>query len=202
MTGGDIYAEIQDVDIYRRCSHTNKKILVTSQLHMQTKYKVVLVTMEISKLTRLEVSPNNTLCQTGRGLIPILFMACVCTARKANYHSYKGEATTGHWGINRNRKFLSWKEFTWISNCSGLRQFFESDEHHDQYIKDAEQSYSNTTSLFGTAMPKGLSNMTLCHGIAWAGTHGGRSTMLKNVPKLPKWQLELSRQRHKYLLPG
>jgi hypothetical protein len=26
------------------------------------------------------------------------------------------------------------QEFTWISDCSGLRQFFESDEHRDRYI--------------------------------------------------------------------
>ena len=58
-------------------------------------------------------------------------MARVCTTREADYHSYKGEAATGRWAINKNRKFLSWKEFTWISDCSGLRQFFESDKHRD-----------------------------------------------------------------------
>jgi hypothetical protein len=72
--------------------------------------------------------------KTGPRLIPILFMARLCTAREADYHSYKGEAATGRWAINKNRKFLSWKEFTWISDCSGLRQFFESDEHRDRYI--------------------------------------------------------------------
>jgi hypothetical protein len=73
--------------------------------------------------------------KTGPRLIPILFMARLCTAPEADYHSYKGEATTGQWPINKNRMFLSWKEFTWISDCSGLRQFFESDEHWDRYIK-------------------------------------------------------------------
>jgi hypothetical protein len=29
---------------------------------------------------------------------------------------------------------LSWKEFTWISDCKGLCQFFESEEHRDRYI--------------------------------------------------------------------
>jgi hypothetical protein len=56
-------------------------------------------------------------------------------AREADYNSYKGEAATGRWAINKNRKFLSWKEFRWISDCSGLRQFLESDEHWDRYIK-------------------------------------------------------------------
>jgi hypothetical protein len=45
--------------------------------------------------------------KTGPRLIPILFMACLCTARKASYHSYKGEAATRPWAINKNRKFLS-----------------------------------------------------------------------------------------------
>jgi hypothetical protein len=61
-------------------------------------------------------------------------MARLYTTREAGYHSYKGEAATGRLAINKNRKFLSWKDFTWISNCSGQRQFFESDEHRDQYI--------------------------------------------------------------------
>ena len=72
--------------------------------------------------------------KSGPRLIPILFMSRLCTAREADYHSYKGEAATGRWAINKNRKFLSWKAFTWISDCSGLRQFFESDEHRDRYI--------------------------------------------------------------------
>ncbi len=72
--------------------------------------------------------------KTGPRLIPILFMSRLCTTREADYHSYKGEAATGRWAINKNRKFLSWKAFTWISDCSGLRQFFESDEHRDRYI--------------------------------------------------------------------
>lgn len=64
--------------------------------------------------------------KTGPHLIPILFMASLCTALEDDYHLYKGESTTGLWATSKNGKFLSWKAFSWISGCSRLRQFFES----------------------------------------------------------------------------
>ncbi len=49
------------------------------------------------------------------------------TEAELSYHSYVGEAATGRWAIGKFRKYLTGREFTWLTDCSGLRQFFESD---------------------------------------------------------------------------
>jgi hypothetical protein len=41
------------------------------------------------------------------------------------YHSYVGEAGVGVWAIEKNRYFLFGWRFTWITDCSGLKKFFE-----------------------------------------------------------------------------
>ena len=58
-------------------------------------------------------------------LRPIAFISRRCSDSERNYHSYVGEAATGIWAIEKFRHFLFGREFTWITDCSGLRQFFE-----------------------------------------------------------------------------
>jgi hypothetical protein len=60
-----------------------------------------------------------------------LFLSRLCKDTEQNYHSYVGEAATGRWAIGKLLRFLRWQEFTWITDCSGLRQFFSSDAHRD-----------------------------------------------------------------------
>jgi hypothetical protein len=42
-------------------------------------------------------------------------------------HSYVGEASTGRWAMLKFRRFLMGRECTWITDCSGLTKFFESE---------------------------------------------------------------------------
>eukprot|EP00978_Attheya_sp_CCMP212_P030582 scaffold112851_cov35-Attheya_sp.AAC.1 len=58
-------------------------------------------------------------------LRPIAFISRLCTRVEQTYHSYVGEAATGIWGIEKFRHLLFGREFTWITDCSGLRQFFD-----------------------------------------------------------------------------
>jgi hypothetical protein len=58
-------------------------------------------------------------------LRPIAFISRLCTRVEQAYHSYVGEAATGIWGIEKFRHLLFGREFTWITDCSGLRQFFD-----------------------------------------------------------------------------
>ena len=42
-------------------------------------------------------------------------------------HSFVGEASTGRWAMLKFKRFLVGKEFTWITDCSGLVKIFETD---------------------------------------------------------------------------
>ena len=44
-------------------------------------------------------------------------------------HSYVGEAATLCWGVEKFWKYCYGPKFTVVSDCSGLEQFFESDDH-------------------------------------------------------------------------
>ena len=65
--------------------------------------------------------------KSGLRLRPIAFISRMSTEAELSYHSYVGEAATGRWAIGKFRKYLTGREFTWLTDCSGLRQFFESD---------------------------------------------------------------------------
>jgi len=43
-------------------------------------------------------------------------------------HSYVGKAKAGVWAIEKLRCFLFGKEFTWITDCSGLKTFMETED--------------------------------------------------------------------------
>mmetsp|Transcript_357 Transcript_357/g.524 ORF Transcript_357/g.524 Transcript_357/m.524 type:complete len:620 (-) Transcript_357:114-1973(-) len=60
-------------------------------------------------------------------LRPIAFISRTCKGKERDYHSYVGEAATGRWAMKKFRQWLVGKEFTWITDCSGLIKFFEGD---------------------------------------------------------------------------
>mmetsp|Transcript_13167 Transcript_13167/g.31418 ORF Transcript_13167/g.31418 Transcript_13167/m.31418 type:complete len:1848 (-) Transcript_13167:281-5824(-) len=62
---------------------------------------------------------------SGLRLRPIAFISRICKGKEKDYHSYVGEAATGLWAMRKFRQWLVGREFTWISDCSGLTKFFE-----------------------------------------------------------------------------
>ena len=43
-------------------------------------------------------------------------------------HSYTGEAATGVWAIEKYKRHIFGREFTWMTDCNGLRQFFDGED--------------------------------------------------------------------------
>ena len=67
---------------------------------------------------------------TGLRLRPVLFLSHRINpkSRETGLHSYAGEAKAGVWAIEKLRCFLFGKEFTWITDCSGLKTFMETED--------------------------------------------------------------------------
>ena len=61
-------------------------------------------------------------------LRPIAFSSRKCNEGEGTMHSYTGEAATGVWAIEKYKRHLFGKEFTWMTDCNGLRQFFEGED--------------------------------------------------------------------------
>jgi len=57
-------------------------------------------------------------------LRPIAFVSQRNTEAEQSWHSYVGEAATGLWAMTKFKRYLMGKPFTWITDCSGIRQFF------------------------------------------------------------------------------
>ena len=57
----------------------------------------------------------------------IAFISRICKGKERDYHSFVGEAATGRWAMKKFRQWLIGKEFTWITDCSGLIKFFEGE---------------------------------------------------------------------------
>ncbi|HSN23535.1 MAG TPA: ribonuclease H family protein, partial [Methylomicrobium sp.] len=68
------------------------------------------------------------LTKSGLRLHPIAFISRRTSDPEKSYHSYVGEACAGIWAIEKFRPFLFGREFTWLTDCSGLRKFFEGDD--------------------------------------------------------------------------
>ena len=66
--------------------------------------------------------------KSGLRLHPIAFISRRTAGPEQSYHSYVGEACAGIWAIEKFRPYLFGREFTWLTDCSGLRKFFEGDE--------------------------------------------------------------------------
>lgn len=66
---------------------------------------------------------------TGRNLRlqPVAFLPRLCLLRESRYHSYCGKAA-GVWAIKKLWLYLYGREFTWITDFSGLQQFFKGDD--------------------------------------------------------------------------
>lgn len=64
---------------------------------------------------------------SGLRLRPVDFASRTCKGPECNYHSYVGEAACGRWAFQKFRKWLVGREFTWITDCSGLTRFFEGE---------------------------------------------------------------------------
>jgi hypothetical protein len=45
----------------------------------------------------------------------------------SSQHSFVGKAATGRWAMLKFKHHLISREFTWITDCSGLLKFFETD---------------------------------------------------------------------------
>ena len=58
-------------------------------------------------------------------LRPLAFASRRCTEQEGIYHSFTGEAATGVWAIEKYQRHLFGREFTWMTDCNGLRQFFD-----------------------------------------------------------------------------
>ena len=70
-----------------------------------------------------------TISNTPKRLRPISFISKrVTTQSEKALHSYMGEAGTGVWAMEKFRFYLFGREFTWICDCSGLINFFETNE--------------------------------------------------------------------------
>jgi RNase H-like domain found in reverse transcriptase len=61
-------------------------------------------------------------------LRPIAFSSRKCTDAEGNMHSFTGEAATGVWAIEKYKRHIFGREFTWMTDCNGLRQFFEGED--------------------------------------------------------------------------
>ncbi|CAJ1948175.1 unnamed protein product [Cylindrotheca closterium] len=60
-------------------------------------------------------------------LRPIAFISRICKGKECDYHSFVGEAATGRWAMKKFQQWLIGKEFTWITDCSGLTKFFQGE---------------------------------------------------------------------------
>jgi hypothetical protein len=59
-------------------------------------------------------------------LRPIKFISLL-RKESSPRHSFVGEASTGRWAFLKFRRHLMGREFTWITDCSGVKNFFETD---------------------------------------------------------------------------
>jgi hypothetical protein len=63
---------------------------------------------------------------SGLRLLPIAFIS-QRRPSPSSRHSFVGEASTGRWAMLKFKRYLLGREFTWITDCSGLTKFFETD---------------------------------------------------------------------------
>ena len=68
------------------------------------------------------------LTKSGLRLFPLAFISRRTTEIEESYHSYVGEACAGVWAIEKFRPWLFGREFTWLTDCSGLKKFFMGED--------------------------------------------------------------------------
>jgi hypothetical protein len=62
---------------------------------------------------------------SGLRLRPIAFISGRCKGKGQDYHSSVGEVATGRWGMIKFKLYLWFRPFTWITDCSGIYNFYE-----------------------------------------------------------------------------
>ena len=66
------------------------------------------------------------LSKSGPRLRPIAFYSRKATGPERSYHSFIGEAGCGRWAMAKSRKLIIGRPFIWLTDCSGLKRFFET----------------------------------------------------------------------------
>lgn len=61
-------------------------------------------------------------------LRPVAFSSRKCNESESAMHSYTGEAATEVWAIEKYKRRLFGKEFTWMTDCNGLQQILGGGE--------------------------------------------------------------------------
>ena len=88
---------------------------------------------EVAKEHEIQETTGTTACNFNKHmrqllLRPIAFSSRKCTETESSMHSYTGEAATGVWAIEKHKRHLFGKDFTWMTDCNGLRQFFDGED--------------------------------------------------------------------------
>ena len=72
----------------------------------------------------------------GLRLRPIAFISRrTQTAIEKSAHSYVGEAGTIRWAVGKFRHYLYGASFTVLTDCSGLKSFFENTDHASHVVQ-------------------------------------------------------------------
>ncbi len=71
----------------------------------------------------------------GIRLRPIEFISRATSMAEKSFHSYVGEASVARWAFPRWKRYLLGRVFTWLSDCSGLKRFFDGDDHPTHTIQ-------------------------------------------------------------------
>jgi len=66
------------------------------------------------------------LSKNGPRFRPVAFISRKTTDPERSYHSYVGEAGCGRWAMIKWRKMIVGRPFIWLTDCSGLRRFFDT----------------------------------------------------------------------------
>ena len=61
---------------------------------------------------------------SGLRLRPLQFISKRCTPSERSLHSSVGELSTGRWAFLKWTKYLWYKPFIWITDCSGIIKFW------------------------------------------------------------------------------
>ena len=64
---------------------------------------------------------------SGLRLRPVVFASRKCVGKEVHWHSSVGELATGRWAMDKFRIYLWIREFTWITDCSGIIKFYDMD---------------------------------------------------------------------------
>ena len=99
----------------RQCPRSSA---VASRMHRRRRSSIA----ERNRRRRMRIREVHERIETA----PIAFMS-QRRPSPSSRHSFVGEASTGRWAMLKFKRHLLGREFTWITDCSGLIKFFESD---------------------------------------------------------------------------